>query len=60
MTNVDELQAEIKRLTEELEHYMNKCEMLEIIVENNHRGSEAMHKIFMLQEAEIERLTNLP
>ena len=53
---MEELQEEIKRLTEEVEYYMGKCEMLEQIVESQREKEKAMHKIFMLQEAEIQKL----
>ena len=51
-----ELQDEIKRLEQEVEFYKSKCEMLESIIDTHAEKEKAYHKIFTLQEAELDKL----
>ena len=52
----DEFQAEIKRLTEELEYYKDRYEMVCRINESQMGTISTYAQIMKLQEAELEKL----
>ena len=56
MDRYDEFQAEIKRLTEELEYYKDRYEMVCRINESQMGTISTYAKIMKLQEAELEKL----
>lgn len=56
MDRYDEFQAEIKRLTEELEYYKDRYEMVCRINESQMGTISTYAQIMKLQEAELEKL----
>ena len=53
------MQTEIERMKKELESYKEKCAMLEQVEKTHFETIGTYHKIFLLQEAEIQKLKEL-
>lgn len=50
------MEDEIKRLKEEVEYYKNSAKMMENLVSLQRDTIVKQHKIFMLNQAEIQKL----